>query len=98
CRPSGLRLRDRVRWSGVVREASRRTAARAASHQGRARAARRSRPGGPQVLVEQNARLVANAEEYYRAVFYGGSRSWNLRDRHMTETLDELVAHLEERH
>jgi erythromycin esterase-like protein len=49
-------------------------------------------------FVEQNARLVANAEEYYRAVFYGGSRSWNLRDRHMAETLDELVAHLEQRH
>jgi erythromycin esterase-like protein len=45
--------------------------------------------------AEQNARLVANAEEYYRAVFYGGAESWNLRDRHMVETLEELVAHLE---
>jgi erythromycin esterase-like protein len=45
--------------------------------------------------AEQNARLVVNAEEYYRAVFRGGAESWNLRDRHMAETLDELVAHLE---
>jgi erythromycin esterase-like protein len=43
----------------------------------------------------QNARLVANAEEYYRAVFRGGAESWNLRDRHMAETLDELAGHLE---
>jgi erythromycin esterase-like protein len=41
--------------------------------------------------------LVVNAEEYYRAVFYGGPRSWNLRDGHMAETLGELVAHLERR-
>jgi erythromycin esterase-like protein len=45
--------------------------------------------------AEQNARLVMNAEEYYRAVFRGGVPSWNLRDRHMAETLDELVQHLE---
>jgi erythromycin esterase-like protein/adenine/guanine phosphoribosyltransferase-like PRPP-binding protein len=45
--------------------------------------------------AEQNARLVVNAEEYYRAMFRGGVASWNLRDRHMAETLDELVAHLE---
>jgi erythromycin esterase-like protein len=45
--------------------------------------------------VEQNARLVVNAEEYYRAAFRGGIVSWNLRDRHMAETLDVLVEHLE---
>jgi erythromycin esterase-like protein/predicted phosphoribosyltransferase len=45
--------------------------------------------------AEQNARLVANAEEYYRAMFRGGVESWNLRDRHMAETLDALVGHLE---
>jgi erythromycin esterase-like protein len=45
--------------------------------------------------AEQNARLVANAERYYRAVFRGGVESWNLRDRHMAETLDALVGHLE---
>ena len=45
--------------------------------------------------AEQNARLVVDAERYYRAAFRGGSESWNLRDRHMVETLDALVAHLE---
>ncbi|ABE37140.1 protein-L-isoaspartate O-methyltransferase [Paraburkholderia xenovorans LB400] len=35
----------------------------------------------------QNARLVAVAEHYYRAMYYGGSQSWNLRDTHMFETL-----------
>jgi erythromycin esterase-like protein len=45
--------------------------------------------------VEQNARLVVNAEEYYRAAFRGGIVSWNLRDRHMADTLDALVEHLE---
>jgi erythromycin esterase-like protein len=43
--------------------------------------------------AEQNARLVRNAEEYYRSMFRGRGSSWNLRDRHMVETLDELVAH-----
>jgi erythromycin esterase-like protein/predicted phosphoribosyltransferase len=62
-------------------------------------AAEVSRDSGPEsdrhFYAEQNARLVANAEEYYRAAFRGGVRSWNLRDTHMAETLDELVAHLE---
>jgi erythromycin esterase-like protein len=41
--------------------------------------------------AEQNARLVKNAEEYYRTMFRGRISSWNLRDRHMAETLGELV-------
>src|SRR5205085_111691 len=45
-------------------------------------------------FAEQNARLVKNAEEYYRTMFRGRVESWNLRDRHMAETLDALVAHL----
>jgi erythromycin esterase-like protein len=45
--------------------------------------------------AEQNARLVKNAEEYYRSLFQGRISSWNLRDRHMAETLAALVAHLE---
>jgi erythromycin esterase-like protein/predicted phosphoribosyltransferase len=45
--------------------------------------------------AEQNARLVANAEAYYRAAFRGGAASWNLRDRHMAETLYALAEHLE---
>jgi erythromycin esterase-like protein len=46
-------------------------------------------------FAEQNARLVKNAEEYYRAMFRGRVSSWNLRDRHMVETLESLAAHLE---
>ena len=45
--------------------------------------------------AEQNARLVKNAEEYYRSMFGGRVSSWNLRDSHMAETLDELVAYLD---
>jgi erythromycin esterase-like protein len=44
--------------------------------------------------VEQNARLVKNAEAYYRAMFLREESTWNLRDRHMVETLEALVAHL----
>lgn len=42
--------------------------------------------------VTQNARLVAGAERYYRVMFYGAAESWNLRDRHMFETLDHVLA------
>src|SRR5262245_33164526 len=45
-------------------------------------------------FAEQNARLVKNAEEYYRSMFRGRDEAWNLRDRHMTETLVELVKFL----
>jgi erythromycin esterase-like protein len=45
--------------------------------------------------AEQNARLVRNAEEYYRTMFRGRVSSWNLRDRHMAETLHALLAHFE---
>src|SRR2546430_101968 len=45
-------------------------------------------------FAEQNARLVKNAEKYYRSMFRGRASSWNLRDRHMVETIEALVAHL----
>jgi len=38
----------------------------------------------------QNARVVASAEQYYRAMYYGSAASWNLRDRHMFDTLGAL--------
>jgi len=44
--------------------------------------------------AEQNARLVQNAERYYRAMFGSRVASWNVRDLHMAETLDELAVHL----
>jgi erythromycin esterase-like protein len=45
-------------------------------------------------FAEQNARLVRNAERYYRAMFGSRTQSWNLRDQHMAETLDSLIAFL----
>jgi erythromycin esterase-like protein len=44
--------------------------------------------------AEQNARLVQNAERYYRAMFAGRVESWNLRDTHMAEILEALAAFL----
>jgi protein-L-isoaspartate(D-aspartate) O-methyltransferase len=41
--------------------------------------------------AQQNARLVASAEKYYRIMYYGGAETWNLRDRHMFETLEQLL-------
>ncbi len=41
----------------------------------------------------QNALVVANAERYYRAMYYGSVESWNLRDQHMYETLQTVRAH-----
>jgi erythromycin esterase-like protein len=43
--------------------------------------------------AEQNARVVCDAEAYYRAMFRGGAESWNLRDRHMMATLEALLDH-----
>ena len=47
--------------------------------------------------AEQNARLVINAERYYRAMFRSNVGSWNLRDTHMADTLDALCTHLSDR-
>jgi erythromycin esterase-like protein len=47
--------------------------------------------------AEQNARVAANAEHYYRAMYRGRPNTWNLRDTHMANTLDDLFAHLEKR-
>jgi erythromycin esterase-like protein len=49
-------------------------------------------------FAEQNARLVKNAELYYRKMFRSDVSSWNQRDEHMMETLLELVHHLQSCH
>ena len=41
--------------------------------------------------TEQNAFVARNAEEYYRVMIQGGASTWNLRDRHMMETLERLM-------
>jgi erythromycin esterase-like protein len=48
-------------------------------------------------FAEQNARLVRNAEAYYRSMFRGRVSSWNLRDTHMMETLQALLDRGEQR-
>jgi erythromycin esterase-like protein len=47
-----------------------------------------------QFEAEQNARVVARAEEYYRAMYLGHVSTWNLRDTHMMDTLDALAGHM----
>ncbi len=42
--------------------------------------------------AEQNARIVRAADDYYRSIYRGSAASWNLRDRHMFETLQRLMA------
>ncbi len=44
--------------------------------------------------AEQNARIVAAAEQYYRIMYYGDAQSWNLRDQHMFDTLERILAHV----
>ncbi|KTD17056.1 erythromycin esterase family protein [Legionella jordanis] len=48
-------------------------------------------------FATQNARVVKDAETYYRSMFEGRASSWNIRDRHMAETLNVLADHLENR-
>ncbi|MFP4059324.1 MAG: erythromycin esterase family protein [Bacteroidales bacterium] len=50
-------------------------------------------PEGP-FNTEQNALTAVNAERYYRAMIAGGSESWNIRDVHMTDTLERLMNHM----
>jgi erythromycin esterase-like protein len=42
--------------------------------------------------AERNARIVAAAERYYRLIYRGARESWNLRDSHMFDTLEALLA------
>ena len=50
-----------------------------------------------QFSAEQNARVVRDAEAYYRTMFQGRASSWNLRDTHMADALDALLQHLARR-
>ena len=80
---AGTRLRRRrasARSSTQLVELQRR--------RGRVRPSRDGRVAADEFFfAEQNARLVRNAEEYYRTMFRGRAESWNLRDRHMVDTL-----------
>lgn len=54
----------------------------------------RETAGSDEALLDatESARLVRDAEAYYRAIFYGGAEAWNLRDTHMFETLQAVIA------
>lgn len=58
---------------------------------------RRPRPSGDEPESDldaiQNAEVLHGAERYYRAMVRGGAESWNVRDHHMADTLDRLLAH-----
>ena len=41
--------------------------------------------------AEQNARIVSNAERYYRTMYFAENNSWNQRDQHMFETLQSVL-------
>jgi len=84
---------------GGDREACERNVAAAFSEVQRAVAARQARPGAAREALfdlEQNARVVKNALTYERASLdpFGGASSWNVRDRHMFETLEAIRSHL----
>ena len=53
----------------------------------------RGMDGDPEGYLDaaQNARLISAAERYYRVMYQGGAASWNLRDRHMFETLQQIL-------
>jgi erythromycin esterase-like protein len=52
-----------------------------------------ARDGEPFFDAAQNARVVRAAEQYYRIMYEGSRESWNLRDRHMFDTLRALMRH-----
>ncbi|MBZ4418820.1 erythromycin esterase family protein [Myxococcus sp. RHSTA-1-4] len=60
----------------------------------RERAPLNARDEDARFFAEQNARLAADAEGYYRAMYAGRHEGWNLRDTHMADTADALRAHL----
>jgi len=50
-----------------------------------------AKDGEPFFDAAQNARIVLAAEEYYRVMYQGSRESWNLRDRHMFDTLQAVM-------
>ena len=52
-----------------------------------------ARDGDAFFEAEQNARIVRAAEQYYRAMYRSSVDSWNLRDRHMFDTLRRVLDH-----
>ena len=55
--------------------------------------------GDPEAFFHrtENSRALERAEAYYRTMYRGGLEAWNLRERHMAETLEEVIRHLDQR-
>ena len=89
--------------NAVDRDFAARVAAMKPQERVQAIEARRSETTDPRAIdelffAEQHARVVRNAEEFYREQERGMVSTWNLRDRHMVETLAELQRYLVQRH
>ncbi len=89
--PHGLRGRDYARATSMVDADCREEAVELLSHVF-ARGPEFEDRAEADLSARQNARLVVNAERYYRRMMGGGADAWNLRDRHMARTLDDLLA------
>ncbi|WP_439621606.1 erythromycin esterase family protein [Gemmata sp.] len=92
--PYGEDAQEYARATALVPDACCRDAVAALLR--RLRAAAEGRDGdGPdgRFVAEQNALVIKNAEAYYRAMVRSDGELWNVRDRHMAETLDRLLAH-----
>lgn len=48
-----------------------------------------------QLNVRQNALVIANAEKYYTELLAGGAASWNVRDRHMVESIEHILKYFD---
>lgn len=55
------------------------------------RAADAQESGSEHIYAERDADVAAGAERYYRSMVRGGPEAWNVRDRHMADTLDRLI-------
>jgi erythromycin esterase-like protein len=81
-----------ARATAVVPMSCEEPAVRVLSELRRSTAARREAGREEHLDAEQNALIVKNAELYYRTMVRGGAASWNVRDSHMYETLERLMA------
>jgi erythromycin esterase len=90
--PFGEDEHDYARATALVPTSCEEEAVRVLSDLRRSASARRESGREAYFDAEQNALIVKNAELYYRTLVRGGAASWNVRDNHMFETLERLMA------
>jgi erythromycin esterase len=91
--PFGEDVQEYARWTRWVPDACEGEVARLLAELRRQAPTLRAASREDFFHAEQNALVVKNAEAYYRAMVRGGRDSWNVRDRHMAETLRRLLKH-----